>query len=95
MCAISNICGIEIFCDLLQYYGHRAKLQVAERESDLERLNRKALQLAREVADSTGTLMAGNICNTTVWNPDDPKAKDLVVEIFKVKSLPVGTNNCS
>src|SRR5438874_10842102 len=32
------------------YYGHREKLRHVGRESDLERLNRQALRLAREVA---------------------------------------------
>ena len=75
---------------LFQYYGHRAKLQVAERESDLERLNRTALKLAREVADKTGTLMAGNISNTAVWDPKDPKTHDQVRDIFKVSCFLLG-----
>ena len=67
-----------------QYYGHRTKMQVAGRESDLEQLNRKALKLARQVADETGTLMAGNICNTTAWKMDDKEAQDYVRGVFKV-----------
>ena len=38
----------------LQYYGHRAKLRLVNREIDLETLNRRALKMAREVADKTG-----------------------------------------
>ena len=60
-------------------------MQVADRETDLEQLNRKALKLARQVADETGTLMSGNICNTTVWKTDDKESHDLVRSIFKVK----------
>src|SRR5690348_17650246 len=33
------------------YYAHREKLRVIGREDDLEELNRRALELAREVAD--------------------------------------------
>ena len=60
-------------------------MQVADRETDLEQLNRNALKLARQVADETGTLMAGNICNTTIWKTDDKEAQDAVRSIFKVK----------
>ena len=38
----------------LQYYGHRAKLRLVNREIDLETLNRRALKMARQVADKTG-----------------------------------------
>ena len=31
-----------------------------------------------------GALMAGNICNTTVWKPDDPEIDKKVHDIFKV-----------
>ena len=68
---------------LLQYYGHRAKLRVIGKEEILEPLNRKALQLARKVADDTGTLMAGNICNTTVYEPS-PAAEKECMDMFKV-----------
>src|SRR5919109_267317 len=49
------------------YYAHREKLRVIGREGQLEELNRRALELAREVADETGTLLAGNISNTNVF----------------------------
>ena len=41
------------------------------REDDLERLNRQALHLAREVADETGCLMAGNLCNSAIYSITD------------------------
>ena len=37
------------------------------REDDLEKINRIALKFAREVADETGTLMAGGISNTNIY----------------------------
>ena len=67
-----------------QYYAHRAKLAVIDREKDIEKINRQALKLAREVANSTGTLMTGNICNTTLYNPNDPEWKQQVAPMFKV-----------
>jgi betaine-homocysteine S-methyltransferase len=64
------------------YYAHREKLKVIGREEILEPLNRQALALAREVADATGTLLAGNICNTNVYDPDDADTLRLVREAF-------------
>ena len=37
-----------------QYYAHRAKLRLVNREIDLVTLNRRALKMAREVADKAG-----------------------------------------
>jgi betaine-homocysteine S-methyltransferase len=53
------------------YYGHREKLRMIGREDDLEPLNRQALRLAREVATEGDALLAGNICNTWAYDPDD------------------------
>jgi len=53
------------------YYAHRGKLRVLGREDVLEELNRRALQLATEVAGETGALLAGNVSNTNVFAPDD------------------------
>ncbi|XP_061179415.1 betaine--homocysteine S-methyltransferase 1-like [Saccostrea echinata] len=65
------------------YYGHRAKLKVIGREDDLIELNLRALRMAKEVAVKTGTLMAGDICNTTVFRRDDPNSVEEVREIFR------------
>ena len=53
------------------YYAHRAKLKMVGREKDLARINRAALSIARKVARSTGTLLAGDICNTSIYALDD------------------------
>ena len=66
-----------------QYYAHREKMRLIGREDELEHINRKALQIARQVADETGTLMAGNLCNTTIYAPND-EARAAVQQIFKV-----------
>ncbi|XP_029649263.1 betaine--homocysteine S-methyltransferase 1 isoform X2 [Octopus sinensis] len=65
------------------YYGNRHKLQVIGRQDEVEQLNRKALKMAREVADNTGTLMAGNLSNTTVFDPSDKDTVDTVNAMFK------------
>ena len=64
------------------YYAHREKLRVIGKDSILEPLNKQALAIAREVADDTGTLLAGNICNTGVYDPADPATHAAVREMF-------------
>ena len=54
------------------------------REDDVERLNRQALRIAREVADATGTLMAGNIAHTWAYDANNPGAIQETRDIFKV-----------
>ncbi len=51
------------------YYGHRAKMRAIGRESDLERLNRDAVRIARAVANEGNALVAGNVCNTWEYDP--------------------------
>ena len=53
------------------YYAHREKLRLIDKEHLLEEMNRQALAIAKEVADETGSLLAGDICNTNVFLPDD------------------------
>ncbi|XP_048740860.1 S-methylmethionine--homocysteine S-methyltransferase BHMT2-like isoform X2 [Ostrea edulis] len=65
------------------YYAHREKLRLINRESDLKTMNMKALEIAREVADQTGTLMAGNICNSTVYKKGDEQAINKTQGMFK------------
>ncbi|MBV8837522.1 MAG: homocysteine S-methyltransferase family protein [Alphaproteobacteria bacterium] len=60
------------------YYAHREKLRLIGRESDLEPMNRQALAIARKVAAEGGALVAGNICNTNIYEPGNAAvAKDV------------------
>jgi betaine-homocysteine S-methyltransferase len=52
------------------YYGHREKLRIIGKEELLERLNRDALAIACQVARETSALVAGNVCNTNLFEPD-------------------------
>ena len=61
--------------EALTYYAHRDKLRIVGREGDLEEINRRALQLASEVAAEGDALVAGNICNTNVFLPDDAESR--------------------
>ncbi|OWF55816.1 Betaine--homocysteine S-methyltransferase 1 [Mizuhopecten yessoensis] len=65
------------------YYAHREKLRLIGRENDLERINMEALRIARQVADDTGTLMAGNICNSRIYRKGDEAYIAAVKAIFK------------
>ncbi len=64
------------------YYAHREKLALIGREGDLETMNRRALQLANDVAAEHGSLVAGNICNTNVFEPDDSETHRVVRDMF-------------
>ncbi|XP_033106985.1 betaine--homocysteine S-methyltransferase 1-like isoform X2 [Anneissia japonica] len=65
------------------YYAHRKKMQVIEKEAELERINREALRIAKEVADESGKLLAGNICNTGVYEPENQESYAKTKAIFK------------
>jgi len=62
----------------LTYYAHREKLRDVGREGDLEAMNRHAVRIARDVAREGGALVAGNICNTWAYDPDDESTRDIV-----------------
>lgn len=64
------------------YYTHREKLRIIGKESLLEPLNRHALALAQEVARDTGTLFAGDICNTNIFDPHNPDTAAQVRTMF-------------
>ena len=66
----------------LTYYAHREKLRDVGREDDLEAMNRQAVRIAREVAREGGALVAGNVCNTWAYDPDDASTRDTVRAMY-------------
>src|SRR5712664_2946472 len=64
------------------YYAHRAKLRMVGREKDLAKINRAALTIAKKVARATGTLLAGDICNTSIYATDDAQSHKQARRIF-------------
>src|SRR3546814_3941692 len=57
-------CALPICSDVVEaftYYARREKLRIIGKEELLEPLNRQALAIAKEVAEESGTLLAGNI----------------------------------
>src|SRR5436305_5073027 len=64
------------------YYAHREKLRLIGKENALEEINRGALAIATDVARRHGALLAGDICNTNVFEPDDSQARNTVRAMF-------------
>src|SRR5947199_6388198 len=65
------------------YYAHREKLRLIGREHTLETINRQALAIAGEVAWRRGSLFAGDICNTNVYDPIDARSQTVVRRMFE------------
>jgi betaine-homocysteine S-methyltransferase len=65
------------------YYAHREKLRLIGKEDALEEINRQALAIAAEVARESDTLLAGDICNTNVFDPSDPASAATVRAMFE------------
>ena len=63
----------------LTYYAHRDKLEEVGRAGDLEQMNRRAVQIANEIAVEDDALVAGNICNTWAFDPAHPVTSGAVV----------------
>src|SRR5437763_5288683 len=71
----------------LTYYAHREKLKDVGRENDLERMNRQAVRLANEVAREGDALVAGNICNTWAYDPDNARETSRIVRAMYEEQL--------
>ena len=54
------------------YYAHEEKLKDIGMQGALAEINQTATRLAREVADAYGILVAGNLCNTWIYDPEGP-----------------------
>lgn len=66
------------------YNGHREKMRVIGKEEQLEPLNRSALRIAKRVAqERPGNLMAGNISNSNIWDPQDAQSQREVRAMFE------------
>lgn len=72
------------------YYAHREKLRIIGKENIFKELNIAALKTAHQAADNAvrdyniqRPLVAGNICNTNIYDPDDPNSHKAVRTIFR------------
>jgi betaine-homocysteine S-methyltransferase len=66
------------------YYAHREKLRIIGKEDLLEPMQKTALRLAKEIAAEFDgePMVAGNICNTNVYDPDDADSHRQVRAMF-------------
>jgi len=77
--------GSEVI-EAFTYYAHREKLRVIGREGDLENLNKRALLIANEIKQEfkekqgLDLLVAGNICNTWVYDHHDAERTGQIVQ---------------
>ena len=72
--------------EALTYYAHREKLRLIGKEVLLEPLQKNALAIAHAIAREATVeppLVAGNICNTNIWLPDDEASDALVRGMFE------------
>ena len=56
------------------YYGHREKLRIIGKENLLEPLQKNALKIAKDARDefkNLDLLVAGNVANTNLYDPND------------------------
>jgi len=68
------------------YYGHREKLRLIGKEDLLEELQKSALRMARQVAgeaEDNAVLVAGNICNTNIFDENDTATHLEVRKMFE------------
>src|SRR3984893_14207032 len=65
------------------YYAHREKLRLVGKEESERQINRQALATAKEVAAESGSLFAGDICNTNVYEPGDAASAQAVRAMFE------------
>jgi betaine-homocysteine S-methyltransferase len=71
----------------LTYYGHREKIRIIGRENELENLNRTAVRLAKKVAREGNALVAGNLCNTWVYDPNHHEKTASLVRAMYAEQL--------
>jgi betaine-homocysteine S-methyltransferase len=65
------------------YYAHREKLRLIGKEDALEEINRAALDIAAAVARESDALLAGDICNTNIFEPGDGASAATVRAMFE------------
>ena len=58
-------------------------MRLIGREEDIERINRTALKIAREVAHKSGTLFAGGICLTNLYRAGDKSTEKKIEAMFE------------
>lgn len=68
------------------YYAHKEKLRITGQEASLEDINTTAIRIAKEANAAVGAgraLIAGNISNTNIFEPNNPQKAAEVRSIFR------------
>jgi Methionine synthase I (cobalamin-dependent), methyltransferase domain len=68
------------------YYGHREKLRIIGKENLLESLQKNALKIAKDTRNEFKDLdlmVAGNVANTNVYDPNDKKSNIECQKMFE------------
>ncbi len=68
------------------YYGHREKLRIIGKENLLESLQKNALKIAKDARDEfkdLNLLVAGNVANTNIYDPNDKKSNIECQKMFE------------
>ena len=68
------------------YYGHREKLRIIGKENLLEPLQKNALKIAKDARDEfkdLDLLVAGNVANTNLYDPNDKKSNIECQKMFE------------
>jgi betaine-homocysteine S-methyltransferase len=73
--------GVDVL-QTMTFYASDDKLATVGLAGKVDDINRTAVQVARQVASEGDALVAGNLCLTWAYEPDDPDAADHVRALF-------------
>lgn len=78
--------GSEVM-EAFTYYASKEKLATIGRADDLEDMNRQAVKIANEIAREGDALVAGNICNTWMYDPHNKASSTKIVKAMYKEQL--------
>ena len=73
--------GVDVL-QTMTFYASDDKLATVGLEGKVDDINRNAVQIARQVASEGDALVAGNLCLTWAYEPDDPASHDHTRALF-------------
>ena len=73
--------GVDVL-QTMTFYASDDKLATVGLEGKVDDINRNAVQIARKVASEGDALVAGNLCLTWAYDPEDPASADHVRALF-------------
>ena len=73
--------GVDVL-QTMTFYASDDKLATVGLEGKVDDINRNAVQIARQVASEGDALVAGNLCLTWAYDPEDPASHDHVRALF-------------